>query len=150
MFADNGGATATVRAMSVLRLANQRSPPPPPLSRRKNAAVTLVASYLRVLPLSLPSAQTNARQEYMSRSLGVPATQHAFEDVALQFQAMKMNLNPEVIFFFTCLLRVFNYAMFCCCWSIAFVIEQKLSLSLSLSFCFGRRRRSVLSVCLPV
>eukprot|EP00752_Nemacystus_decipiens_P017246 g15450.t1 len=34
-------------------------------------------------------------QEYMSRSLGVPATQHAFEDVALQFQAMKMNLNPE-------------------------------------------------------
>lgn len=32
----------------------------------------------------------------MSRSLGVPATQHAFEDVALQFQAMKMKLNPEV------------------------------------------------------
>ena len=33
----------------------------------------------------------------MSRSLGVPATQHAFEDVALQFQAMKMKHNPEVI-----------------------------------------------------
>lgn len=32
----------------------------------------------------------------MSRRLGVPATQHAFEDVALQFQAMKMNLDPEV------------------------------------------------------
>lgn len=35
-------------------------------------------------------------QEYMSDSLGVPATQHAFEDVALQFQAMKLKLNPEV------------------------------------------------------
>ena len=57
-------------------------------------------------PLGQSTADTNqgntrARahtQEYMSRSLGVPATQHAFEDVALQFQAMKMNLNPEVSF----------------------------------------------------
>lgn len=35
-------------------------------------------------------------QEIMSRGLGIPATQHAFEDVALQLQAIKMNLNPEV------------------------------------------------------
>lgn len=50
------------------------------------------------LSLGPPFLSAVSHQEYMSRSLGVPATQHAFEDVALQFQAMKMNLNPEVRF----------------------------------------------------
>lgn len=56
------------------------------------------------LPVYVPTLEDRSNpgvfalhvQEYMSRSLGVPATQHAFEDVALQFQAMKMNLDPEV------------------------------------------------------
>ncbi|CBJ25798.1 1-acyl-sn-glycerol-3-phosphate acyltransferase [Ectocarpus siliculosus] len=58
---------------------------------------------IEYLPVYVPTAEDRDNstlfaqhvQEYMSRSLGVPATQHAFEDVALQFQAMKMNLNPE-------------------------------------------------------
>ncbi|CAM9547497.1 unnamed protein product [Choristocarpus tenellus] len=56
------------------------------------------------LPVYVPSAQDKANaavyaenvQKYMANSLGVPVTQHAFEDVALQFQAMKMKHDPEV------------------------------------------------------